>query len=95
MIYELSNFQVDERDDMSALVNTTRIGIAHLYSLKRSLASAALQTKPPLSYVVLMLGLLFFVAIVQAQDNRTVAPRRPHGQILQENQTIPIPRFIT
>jgi hypothetical protein len=46
-----------------------RIGVVEPHPLKQILDLAVLRTKSALSYVVLIFGLLFPVAIVQAQDN--------------------------
>jgi hypothetical protein len=64
---------------MSALVNTTRMGMTDLVLLRRSFGASVLRRKAALSYAVLMFGLLFSVAIVQAQDNSNSSSTSPQS----------------
>jgi hypothetical protein len=54
-----------------------RIGVVEPHPLKQTLDLAVLRTKSALSYVLLIFGLLFPVAIVQAQDNSSGQPTSP------------------
>src|ERR1700733_13113800 len=64
---------------MSALVNTTRIGMTDLVLLRRSFGVSVPRRKAALSYAVLMFGLLFSVAIVQVQDNSNSSSTSPQS----------------
>jgi hypothetical protein len=55
----------------------TRIGVVEPRPFKQTLDLAVLRTKSALSYALLIFGLLFPVAIVQAQDNSSGQPTSP------------------
>ncbi len=77
---------------MSALANRRRIGIADLHPLERSLGSAGLQMTSALSCLVLMVGLLFSAAMVQAQDNSNSNSTSPQSSDPAKQSTDATPK---
>src|SRR5580692_11785030 len=77
---------------MSALVNTTRIGMTDLALLRRGFGASGPRRKAALSYAVLMFGLLFSVAIVQAQDNSTSSSTSPQSSDPAQQSTGATPK---